>query len=534
MPRLAESILELLEHHGVDTVFGIPGNHNVELYRYLPDHSIRHVTARHEQGAGFMADGYARASGRPGVCFVISGPGVTNVMTAMAQALADSVPLLVIATVGDQAIREGRLHELPDQLSLAKGVSLDAIQPDTADAALSWIDQAMTAHLHRRPGPRFIQIPLAMWEQESELAVPVEGEAAVLDPTELTRASNLLDEAVRPLILIGGGAQHAAPEVVAFASLLAAPVVNTVNAKGVMPPAHALAVGGSPSLPGVRRLMEEADVIVAVGTELGETDYDLLMTHPIKWQAPILRIDIDAQQAVMNAVPTATVIGDSATALKALQANLVATQGGGYEPRECWADLASLRTQLAAYEHMHPQFAAVFESIDRACPDAVVVGDSTRPTYYASWMWERPAPRRYWHSLSGYGTLGYALGAAIGAQFANLQQPVIALIGDGGLMFTLSELAVAVQQKLPIKVILWDNAGYQEIARSMAARDIDIASTQYSSPDFSAIARGFGALVSEPENCTELEEALAQSINGPHLIRMHENLFITQPAGEWY
>lgn len=538
MPRLAKSILDVLQRHGVDTVFGIPGNHNIELYRYLTDQDIHHVTARHEQGAGFMADGYARASGKPGVCFVISGPGVTNVMTAMAQALADSVPMLVIAAVGNQTSREGRLHELPDQLSLARGVCLDAVQPESTEAALRWIDQAMTVHLHHRPGPRFIQIPLAMWQQEAEvpttIEIPNQPANAALDAEQLTRACDLLDEATRPLILIGGGTQHASTEVVEFASLLGAPVVNTVNAKGVMPQAHALAVGGSPSLPGARRLMDSADVVIAVGTELGETDYDLLMADPHVWRVPVLRIDIDPPQAAMNVQPAATVIGDSARVLAALRANLVDSQGGTPEPRECWTDLDALRAQLTVYEHMHPQFAAVFESIDRVCPDAIVVGDSTRPTYYASWMWERPAPRRYWHSVSGYGTLGYALPAAIGAQFANLKQPIIALTGDGGFMFTLGELAVAVEHKLPIKVIIWDNAGYQEIARSMAARDIDTATTQYESPDFSAIARGFGASVSEPKNCAELEEALASTLDAPHVIRMHEHLFITQPAGEWY
>lgn len=527
MPRLAQSILETLERHGVDTVFGIPGNHNIELYRYLPASKIRHVTAHHEQGVGFMADGYARASGKPGVCFLVSGPGVTNALTAMAQALADSVPMLVIATVGDQSRREGRLHELPDQLAVASGVCIEAVQSDTPASALAWIDQALEAHRHARPGPRFIQIPLSWWQLEAEVSAPAEPAERVLDTVELERARDLLEEAQRPLLLIGGGARDAGAEVAAFANLLGAPVVNTVNAKGVLPLDHPLSVTSSPSMPVVRQLLSAADVIVAVGTELGETDYDLLMSGPINWHAPILRIDIDAVQAQMNVASTAALIGDAAEVLAALLTLLPDMR------REVWADLAVVRSDIVQHEHMHPQFAELFATIDRVCPHAVVVGDSTRPTYYAAWMWERPASRKYWHSASGYGTLGYALSAAIGAQLS-VNAPVIAIIGDGGLLFTLGELAVAVREQLPVKILLWDNCGFQEIAHSMAAQGIDTATTQYLSPDFAAIGAGFGAEVSAPKNLDELATALAQPVSGPHLIHMREHLFITQPSGEWY
>ena len=528
MTRLAESILTVLAHHQVDTVFGIPGNHNVELYRYLPASGIRHVTTRHEQGAGFMADGYARASGAPGVCFLISGPGLTNAMTAMAQALADSVPMVVIATVGDQTSRQGRLHELPDQLALAQGVCVDAVQPADPADALVWLDGALFAHTHSRPGPRYMQIPLSWWQLEIAPSARLVPPSPQIDVNALTAAVDMLEESARPLMLIGGGAQNAAVQVQTLAEALAAPVVNTVNAKGVMPHTHLLAVGGSPSLQPVRDLIERADLLLAVGTELGETDYDLIMQGDMHWTVPMIRIDIDPDQACLNVTPAVSLVGGAQPILTALLARLPTQQ------RKPWVELAKTAQDLREHAHMHPEFAELFALIDDTCPDAVVVGDSTRPTYYASWMWHRPAPRRYFHSVSGYGTLGYAVPAALGAKVAARARPVLCLIGDGGALFTLGELAVAVQENLPIKILLWDNSGYQEIAHSMAARGIDTAVTQYDSPDFAAIAAGFGVAVSCPANWAELRQALQQSADGPQLIHLREAVFISQPSGEWY
>ena len=353
MPRLAEAILDVLQHAGVDTVFGVPGNHNIELYRYLPQSSITHVTARHEQGAGFMADGYARVRGVPGVCFVVTGPGLTNVATPMGQALADSVPLLVIATVGDQQWREGRLHELPDQLSIAAGVSVEAVQPQDPQSAISWLQQALVAHLSERPGPRYLQIPLSWWHQDVDVPVISETSSGVAaGVSDLPAALGLLDEAARPAIVVGGGSQSAGSQVQQLAELLGAPVVNTVNAKGLLPAGHPLWVGGSPSLPGVRELLASADVLIAVGTELGETDFDLLMLGDIAWTQPMLRIDIDAQQLHLNVSPTVGLVGDAAQVLSQLLERLPV------EPRAAWCDVASERLKNARYPHMHPDFAA--------------------------------------------------------------------------------------------------------------------------------------------------------------------------------
>ncbi len=522
--RLAQAILETLERCHVDTVFGVPGNHNVELYRYLPDSGLRHVTARHEQGVGFMADGYARASGRTGVCFVISGPGVTNIATPMGQALGDSVPMLVIATVGDQHQPEGRLHELPDQLALAREVSVQAIQPASADEVCACLANVLLAP--QRPGPHYLQIPLSWWQADVELPALPSVPSHAPDPAALDTAAGMIEEAQRPLLLAGGGCQDAGSELARLAGLLGAPVVQTANAKGILRADHPQFVGGSPSVPVVRELVQKADLLVAVGTELGETDYDLLMIGDMQFTAPMVRIDIDPQAVHKGAAPAIAVIGDARETLRAFAETLT--------PRAPWIDLKATRTGLGKHPHHHADFEALFAAIDDACPEAVIVGDSTRPTYYATWMWERPATRHYFHSVSGYGTLGYALPAAIGAQLAAPGATVIGIIGDGGLMFTLGELAVAVHQRLPIKLLVWDNSGYQEIAHSMAARDIDAAATQYMSPDFEALARGFGAAYSAPTDLGGLKHALIEAADRPHVIVLREGDFVNGESGDWY
>ncbi|XOV84458.1 MAG: 5-guanidino-2-oxopentanoate decarboxylase [bacterium] len=529
MPRLAEAILEILQHAGVDTVFGVPGNHNIELYRYLPDFPINHVTAHHEQGAGFMADGYARVRRTPGVCFVVTGPGLTNILTAMGQALADSVPLVVIATVGDQQTREGRLHELPDQLQLAAGASIEAVQPRNPESAIKWLQKALVAHHSARPGPRYIQIPLSWWQLEvASLGKSARIPRPLGSLPDLEGANGLLDEALRPVIIAGGGSQAAGPLVQQLAERLGAPVVNTVNAKGLISASHPLWVGGSPSLPGVRDLLSAADVLIVIGSELGETDFDLLMLGDITWTQAILRIDIDEQQLRLNVTPTVGLPGDAAQVLAGLLDVLPVQR------RSCWFDVEGLRRADAQYQHNHPDMAAFFAAIDAALPTAVVVGDSTRPTYYATWMWERSRPATYFHSASGFGTLGYALPAAIGAQIAQPDVPVVALIGDGGLLFTLGELAVAVEMQVPVKIIVWNNSGFQEIANSMTARGIDAASTQYRAPDFEQIAAGFGATVRVPADLEAFSSVLSEPLVGPVVIVVNEHDFVHQPSGAWY
>lgn len=542
-----EGLLELLRANGVDLVFGVPGNHTVALYRGFTDAGIRHVTCRHEQGAAFMADGYARATGRPGVCVLISGPGLLNAATAIAQARADSVPMLVIsgvAPVADLGMRRGTLHELPDQHATAASFcrsSSTLLDPDNLPDLLA---RAFASFRTQRPGPVHIEIPLDLMDAAMTMRQGAPSQPTLLgppgpDPQTLARAAELLGSARQPLIIVGGGARHASAAVAQLAEVLDCPVLNTVNGKGVLPIEHPSAVGGSPSQPALRAAMGDADVLVALGTEMGETDYDLLMAAPLADHPGLIRIDIDPDQLLIPQTPALGLVCDAGAGARALADRLVSralatrADAGAVSPGAQRA--AALRAAVRAEAHYHTEVQAFFDAIVAAAPDAIIVGDSTRPTYYAAWQLERSQPRRYFHSASGFGTLGYALPAAFGAALADLG-PVIGLIGDGGIQFTLPELSTASELKLSVPIIVWQNQGYREIENSMRAKNVPVDSTRIEAPDFASAAAAHGARYENPQLLAELGGAIgdAFSVDGPTLIEVREDVFLTKASGGWY
>ena len=302
MLTCGELLVKLLEDFGVDTVFGIPGVHTVELYRGLPATRIRHITPRHEQGAGFMADGYARVSGKPGVCFIITGPGMTNILTAMGQAYGDSVPMLVISSVNrvDQlGMGGGRLHELPSQRSLTSNVtafSHTLMRPDELPAVLT---RAFAIFGSARPRPVHIEIPIDVITAPADHvdrklgAIP---SRPAPSPDAVSRAVEVLQAARRPVVLLGGGANRAAVEARQLVEALDAPTACTINAKGILPKGHPLSLGSNASLRPVRELLLASDAVLAIGTEMGETDYDLVFDGNLRIKCPLVRIDIDPEQ----------------------------------------------------------------------------------------------------------------------------------------------------------------------------------------------------------------------------------------------
>ncbi len=534
----AEILLEKLAQAGVSQVFGIPGNHTVPLYRGFADAGIRHLTCRHEQGAAFMADGYARVADAPGVCVLISGPGLLNAATAIAQARADSVPMLVItgvAAVRDLGMGRGTLHELPDQHATA--ASLCRASHTLLDPANlpELIDRAFAVFSSQRPGPVHIEIPLDL--MAATLARPFTPQQHVYPPgpsaQAITDAAARLAVAEQPLMLLGGGAARAGVEATALAEALGVPVLNTVNGKGVCPAGHPLSVGGSPSLPSLSQALSDADCVLAVGTELAETDYDLLMAGGAPDTRQWIRIDIDAERLLIPSPPAVAVVSDARLALAALT---TAVSQLGVTPRaDGGARAQALREQVRGETHYHSEVQAFFDAIQTAAPGAVLVGDSTRPTYYAAWQWEAKHPRSYFHSVAGFGTLGYALPAAFGARLA-ASSPVIALIGDGGIQFTLPELTTGAEAKLGVPVIVWNNEGYAEIENSMTARGVAADSTRILTPDFAAAAEAHRCAYARPQDHAGLVEALkaALAAERPTLIEVRERDFLTTPSGGWY
>ncbi|KIC35110.1 5-guanidino-2-oxopentanoate decarboxylase [Leisingera sp. ANG-M7] len=488
---VGEALVEGLKARGVTCVFGIPGVHTVELYRGLAASGIRHVTPRHEQGAGFMADGYARASGQPGVAFVITGPGLTNTLTPIAQARADSVPMLVVSGVNSSATLGrgyGHLHELPDQHALAKTVALASehvARPDQLEAAL---DRAFAPFAAGRPGPTHIQIPLDVAGTPSQDGTPAPAPTRrPFDSAQITEAASRLSKASKVVILAGGGAKGAGTDLQALAEQLDAPVVQTVNARGLMH-GHPLTVPASPSLQSVRSLIEDADCVLALGTELGPTDYDMYATGSMAAMAGLIRVDICSKQLARHRTALA-IRARAADAAAELFAALPATpkQSRGAERAE--------QARTAAFEEIGPDYRQQVEALNAmraVVPNALMVGDSTQPIYAGNLYYDHDRPGGWFNAATGYGALGYGIPAAIGAAIADPSVQVICITGDGGAQFTLPEVMAAVDEQLPITFVIWNNRGYGEIATSMEAVDVPVVGCDPTPPDFAAAAHSFG------------------------------------------
>ncbi len=520
----ARLLLQLLrDTYGLDTVFGIPGVHTIELYRGLENSGMRHVTPRHEQGAGFMADGYARATGRPGVCFIITGPGMTNIATAMGQALADSIPMLVISSVNRRdtlGLGQGRLHELPSQQQLIAGVSRFShtlLDPGQLPEVLA---RAFTVFRSERPGPVHIEIPIDLFD--APVALPSQWQPPLLyrpapDPGGLAQAIDWLTTAERPLVLLGGGCVEAPDAARQLVERLDAPTVTTINAKGLLGRYHPLDLGANAALPALRELAANADVILAVGTELGETDYDVVFDDGFVLTGRLIRIDLDAQQLVRNQPLALGLVGDAGRSLELLVERLPHPMHKGGRERTALA----LATLDLVNDPAFAPFVPLYAALEAALPEAILVGDSTAPVYAGNHLVSQPAPRRYFNASTGYGTLGYGLPAALGAQLGQPTLPVVALVGDGGVMFTLSELATAVEERLPVVILLWHNAGYEEIRRFMDAHGVERLGVDLKAPDFLTLARGFGCLATRVDSPASLSDALAsRPLDGPMLIEV--------------
>ena len=523
MTTVGIRLVEGLIARGIDTVFGIPGVHTLELYRGLAKagDGIRHVTPRHEQGAGFMADGYARVSGRPTAAFVITGPGLTNTLTAMAQAKADSVPMLVVSGLGRSDTLGkglGRLHELPDQGAMV--ATLCHSETVTDPKALGDVlDRAFAAMTSGRPGPAHIQISTNMMGQPCpELPPPAASGSAVPLPLGRMRSiATALNQAERVVILAGGGIRGAETHLQRLAESLDAPVVLTVNARGAMH-GHRLCVPASPSLTSVRKFISDADQVLAIGTELGPTDYDMYANGRVPNLSGMIRIDICADQLARH--PAKMPIKAEAGAMMAalLPMTLPANREGTIRAE---AVRAAARAELATlYEPMPAQLEMV-EAIRDALPQAIIVGDSTQPIYAANLYYDHDRPRGWFNAATGYGALGYGPGAAVGAAIAAPGVPVVCLIGDGGMQFSPGELRTALDEKLPITFVVWNNAGFREIAEALRQAKVPVLGCDPSPLDFEHFAMACDmpyALV--PQDPAELAEMLATPQDGPRLLEI--------------
>lgn len=527
MKTCGELLVELLVQYGVSTIFGIPGVHTVELYRNMPNTALTHITPRHEQGAGFMADGYYRASGKIAACFIITGPGMTNIITAMGQAYADSIPMLVISSVNNRnelAKGQGRLHELKNQQQLVQGVCAFSHTLLHGEDLPQVLARAFTVFHSERPRPVHIEIPLdvitAQVAPKGQHFLPLISRPTP-DPKLIASAAELLRTAKNPLAIIGGGAIDAMQEARELIEKLQCKSILTINAKGVLPAKHELSLGSQlPQKPALD-LVAQADVILAIGTELGETEH-LLFGEDLTISGKVIRIDIDIEQLQRNAYATVGIVADAAKACQALTQALGDFRGNN----DAVAEVGKLRQQCAALlQPMQKVHELLFERIEQALDDVCIVGDSTQPIYSANIFYECNQPRRYFNSSTGYGTLGYALPAAIGAKLSQPNAAVIGMIGDGGLQFTIAELATAAELQLSLPIIVWNNQGYGEIKHYMQTRDIATIGVDIFTPDFDLLARGFGCEYIKVSTLAQLHTALqrAMAISKPTVIEIKES-----------
>ncbi|WP_428555840.1 5-guanidino-2-oxopentanoate decarboxylase [Pseudomonas edaphica] len=520
-----QALVRLLANYGVDTVFGIPGVHTLELYRGLPGSGIRHVLTRHEQGAGFMADGYARVSGKPGVCFVITGPGVTNAATAIGQAYADSIPMLVISSVNHTASLGkgwGSLHETQDQRAITAPITAFSALALSAEDLPELIARAYAVFDSERPRPVHISVPLDV------LAAPIKRDwshEVVRRPGRGLPSAEALELAVaklaaakQPMIIAGGGALATGDALQRLSTLLAAPFFSSVAGKGLLPVNDPLNAGATLCVEPGWQLISQADVVLAVGTEMADTDY---WRERLPITGELLRIDIDPRK-FNDFYPCAVALkGDAQQTLLAVLERLPPA------PRNADAASQQVATLLEAVELGHGPLQTIhqgiLERIEAELPaNAFISSDMTQLAYTGNYAYRSRAPRSWLHP-TGYGTLGYGLPAGIGAKFGAPLRPGLVLVGDGGFLYTAQELATAVEElHSPLVVLLWNNDALGQIRDDMLSLDIEPIGVLPRNPDFALFAQAFGCTVNQPKNLDELQTDLRNGFkrNGVTLIEL--------------
>jgi acetolactate synthase-1/2/3 large subunit len=520
----ADLVVETLLANGVDTVFGIPGVHTLALYDALHERPIRHILARHEQGAGFMADGYARASGRPGVAFIITGPGVTNVATPVGQAFTDGSPVMIVSSnVASPYLdaMKGNLHDLKNQMAVMEAVTQwneRVLDPADAPAATA---EGVRRMLNGRARPVHIELPIDVMDERVDLAaIPIVDIAPMApDPAAIEAAVALLAESSKVVVYLGGGAVVSpAPEaILSIAERFSAPIINSVMGKGAVPADHPLnlATIWDRSDPLADAFLEEADAIIVIGSKLGAQ-----ATHMFELPLPkrMIRIDIDAEEMHRNASPEVAIVADAALAVIELAAALAER----IIHRESFSRdrITEARNYLLA-NGFGADRDDYIQAIRRAVPrDGITVWDMTMMSYVASYRYPALEPRTFLFP-AGYGTLGFALPAALGAKLAQPDKAVVAIVGDGGFQFTMQELATAVMFNINIPIVIFDDSTYSAVKDAqMRWRDARYQAVDLINPDFTLIADAYGIPWSRPETAADLETELtaALSRDSPTLI----------------
>ncbi len=519
MTRLTggQALARALRAEGIDVVFGIVGTHNVDLFDGLYEvDGLRVITARHESGAGFMADGFSRASGRIAACLVVPGPGVTNLMTAMGQAYLDSVPMLAIAgqNPSDRADRHlEEFHELHGSVDVAGSVAMRSTRLARPAEAPGVIREAVELMRSGRPRPVFIEVPLdvaAASEDVSELS-PREGgfARAEIDAQAIHRAAHLLAEARKPLVVAGGGviSAEASGVLLEIARRLGAPVITTVHGRGAVPDDDPLALGdGWSRLDFFDPLLAEADVCLAVGTSFGTVND---ASRGGKLPQTLVQIDVDPTAIGRHRPATVGIVADARRALERLLRALDTSS-----PREVWCDVPHWReVKRAAIGGVVAPVLEILDDLRAALPrDAIVADDLCVAGYWAPLALDVFEARTLLHP-GMWGTLGYALPAAIGAQIGRPDRVAVALSGDGGFLYSSQELSTAISQGVNVVAIVFNDNAFGALRsfqdRLYGGRRIGVA---LSNPDFAKLGAAYGAHGVKLRGPKELGAAVRQAV----------------------
>ena len=539
----AALITKLLERQGIDTIAGIPGGANLPLYDALHASHIRHVLARHEQGAGFIAQGMARATGRPAVCFGTSGPGATNLLTAIADAKLDSVPLVTITGQVPQAMIGTDAFQEIDTYGLTIPITKHNYLVRSARELLDVIPDAFRVAASGRPGPVVIDVPKDVQNETIEVdAFPAPGTAAPPPrwrPEDVVQAARLINDARRPLLLIGAGiiAADASAALRRLAETASIPVAATLLGLGAMPDGHPLFAGmvGMHAARYTNLLLEECDVLIALGIRFD--DRATGKAAEFCPRAQILHVDIDASELGKIKRPSLGIEADVGEWLGALLPQVAS------RPRLEWL------TQLQQLRRIHPlatpgsddplqPYGIIRHTAALVGNEAIVASDVGQHQMWVAQAYPFARPRQ-WLTSGGLGTMGFGLPAAIGAALAAPERTVICFTGDGSLLMNVQELATAAEERVNVKVILLNN-GHLGLVRQQQQLFYGgrySASRFHSAPDFAAIARAFGVAAYDLGDTGDPLAQLACALRapGPCLVNVpiaaEENVYPMVPPG---
>jgi len=516
-----QAIVRSLIAHGVDTIFGIPGIQMDHFFNALHDerNAVRVIHTRHEQGAAYMAYGYAMASGRVGAYAVVPGPGLLNTTAALSTAYANNAPVLCVSgQIPSHLIGRGVgvLHEIPDQLALIRGLTKWAARADHPREAPELVGEAFRQLSTGRIRPVEIEMALDIMAQEAEIEIPAPDAAApppAPDPDLVEQAAQLLGKAERPLIFSGGGAVNAGAELQALAEMLEAPVIMSRNALGAMSERHYL----TQSFLAGHRLWADADVVLGVGTRLNPQIPSWGLDKGLKF----VRIDIDPVEITRVQRPAVGIASDAGTGLAALAARL-GTHNRARESRK--DEMATLKASIRAeYEqNLGPQI-AYLDAIRAELPDdGIFVEELTQIGYVARLAFPVYQPRTF--IGTGYqGTLGFGFATALGAKVARPDVPVVSINGDGGFMYNVQELSTAVQQGIDVVTVIFKDGAFSNVQR-MQVEDHGgkVIASDLHNPDFVKLAELFGAQGLRAETPDDLRGALRQGFDtaGPTVIEV--------------